>query len=106
MRLQLGARAVRAKPRASPIVHIPGDVNCRGDLLSRWVTRPGGPVCMHASVKYTDVRFARSDKFPTKEVVRDVQAAAVDGGSTLDTALGVASLDSEGCTGWSTMATA
>ena len=35
VRLQLGARAVRAKPRASPIVHIPGDVNCRGDLLSR-----------------------------------------------------------------------
>ena len=69
VRLHPGARAVRAKPRASPIVHIPGDVNCRRDLLSRWVTRPGVPVCMHASVKYTEVRFARSDKFPTKEVV-------------------------------------
>ena len=35
VRLQPGARAVRAKPRASPIVQIPGDENCWGDLLSR-----------------------------------------------------------------------
>ena len=28
VRLHPGARAVRAKPRASPIVHIPGDENC------------------------------------------------------------------------------
>ena len=40
--------------------------------------------------------FAGSDKFPTKEVVRGVQVAAAEGGTTLDTALGVASLDSEG----------
>ena len=87
---------MRAKPRASPIVHIPGDENCWGDLLSRWVTRPGGPVCVHASVNYTEVLFAGSDKFPTKEVVRGVQATAAEDGPTLDTALGVASLDSEG----------
>ena len=74
VRLQPGARAVRAKPRASPIgaptskavaqrlqgwrvflgqfpytiVHIAGDENCWADLLSRWV-RPEGPVCVHAS---------------------------------------------------------
>ena len=42
VRYQPGARAVRAKPRASPIVHILGDDNCLGDLLSRRVTRLGG----------------------------------------------------------------
>ena len=62
---------------------------------------------MHASVKYTEVLFAGSDKFPTKDVVCGVQTADAEGGPTLDTALGVASLDSAGlCTGWSTMATA
>ena len=40
--------------------------------------------------------FAGSDKFPTKEVVRGVQAAAAEGGPTRDTAMGVASRDSEG----------
>ena len=59
------------------------------------MTRPGGLVCVHASVKYTEVLFAGSDKFPTKEVVRGVQTAAAGGGRTFDTALGVASLDSE-----------
>ena len=78
------------------IVHFPGDENCWGDLLSRCVTRPGGPVCVHASVKYTEVLFAGSDKFPTKDVVIGVQAATAEGGPTLDTAFGVASLDSEG----------
>ena len=43
-----------------------------------------------------EVLFAGSDKFPTKEVVRGVQAAAAEGGPTRDTALGLASLDSEG----------
>ena len=61
---------------------------------------------MHASVKYTEVLFAGSNKFPTKEIVRGVQAAAAEGGPTRDTAMGVASRDSESCTGWSTMATA
>ena len=51
---------------------------------------------MYASVNYTQVLFVGSDKFPTKEVVRGVQAAAAEGGPTLDTASGVASLDSEG----------
>ena len=51
---------------------------------------------MHASVKYTEVLFAGSDKFPTKDVVCGVQTADAEGGPTLDTALGVASLDSEG----------
>ena len=77
------------------IVHIPGDENCWGNLLSRWVTRLGGSVCVHASVKYTEVLFAGGDRFPTKEVVRDVQAAAAEGGPTLDTGLVVASLDSD-----------
>ena len=40
-----------------------GHRNCWGDLLSQWVTRLGGPVCMHPSVKYTKVLFAGSDKF-------------------------------------------
>ena len=48
---------------------------------------------MHTGVKYTEVLFAGSDKFPT-EVVHGVQAAAAEGGR--DTAMGVASLDSEG----------
>ena len=50
---------------------------------------------MHASVKYAEVLFVGSDKFPTKGFVRGVQAAAAGDGSTVDTALGVASLDSE-----------
>ena len=87
---------MRAKPRASPIVHIPGDENCWGDLLSRWVTRPGGPVSVHASVKYTEVLSAGSDKFPTKEVLGGLQAAAAEGGPTLDTTFGAASMDPEG----------
>ena len=66
------------------------------NLLSRGVTWSEGLVCAHASVKYTEVLFAGSDKFPTKEVVRGVQAAAAEGGPTRDTAMGVASLDSEG----------
>ena len=52
-------------------------------------------MCVHASVKYAEALFAGSDKFPTKVVVRGVQAAAAGDGPTLDTALGVASLDSE-----------
>ena len=51
---------------------------------------------MHPSVKYTEVLCAGSGKFPTKKVVRGVQAAATKGRPTLDTALGVTSLDSEG----------
>ena len=76
-----------AKPRASPMMHIPGDENCLVDLLSRWVTRPGGPVCVHASVKYTELIFAASDTFATYEVVHGVQVAAAEGGPTLDLSL-------------------
>ena len=79
-----------------PIVHIAGDANCWGDLLSGWVTRSRGPVCAYASVNYTKVLFAGSDKFPPKEVVRDVQAAVAEGGPTGDTTLGVASMDCGG----------
>ena len=96
VRFQPGARAVWVTPRASPIVHIAGDEYYWAYLLSRWVTRSEGPVCAHASVKYTEVLFAGSDEFPTKEVVRGVQAAAAEGGPTRDTAMGVASRDSEG----------
>ena len=96
VRLQPGGRVVRVTPRASPIAHITGDDNSWAYLLSRWVTRSEGPVCTHASVGYTDVLFDGRDRLPTKEVVRGVQAAAAEGGPTLDTALGVASLDSEG----------
>ena len=53
-------------------------------------------MCLHVSVKYAEVLFAGGDTFATKEVVRDVQAAAAEDGATLDTAVGVASLDSEG----------
>ena len=55
------------------------------------MTRPEGPVCVHVSVKYTEVLFAGSDKSPTKEAVRGVQAAAAEGGPTLDKASGMAS---------------
>ena len=94
--LQPGAGAVRVTPWASPIVNIAGDESCWVFLLSRWVTRLEGPICAHASVKCTEVLFARSDKFPTKEVVRGVHTAAAEGGHTSDTAMGVASRDSEG----------
>ena len=70
------------------------------------MTQSGGPVCVHGSVTYTDVPFAGSDKFPTKEVVRGVQAAAAEGGPTLDTALGVVCWIPKVYAGWSTMATA
>ena len=53
----------------------------------------GRAVCV--SVTCTEVLFAGSDKFPTKEVVRWIQVAAAESGLTLDTGLGVASLDSE-----------
>ena len=95
VQMQSGGRAVRVKPRVSAIVHIPGDDNFCGDLLSRWVTWPGGTVCAYASVKYTYVLFAGSDKFPTKEVVHGVQAAAAESGPTRGTAMRVASLNSE-----------
>ena len=52
---------------------------------------------MHASVKYAEVLFLESDKFPTKEVMRGAQATAAGDGSALDTALRVASSqDSKG----------
>ena len=60
------------------------------------VTRSEVPVSAHARVKYTEVLFAGSDKFPTKEVLRGVKAAASEGGHTRDTARGVALWDSEG----------
>ena len=59
------------------IGHIPGDETCCGELLSRWVTRPGRPVCVNASVKYAKVLFAGSDKFPTKEVVREMSPLSI-----------------------------
>ena len=40
--------------------------------------------------------FAGSETFLTKEVVRGVHEAAAEGGPTRDTAMGVASRDSEG----------
>ena len=77
------------------VVHIPGDGNWWGDVVSRWVTQPGVVVYVHASVKYTEVLFAGSDKFPMKEVVRLILATAAEGGPTLDTGLVVPSLDSD-----------
>ena len=68
--------------------------------MSRWVTRPGDSVGVHASVKYTDVLFAGSFKFPTTKVARSVQAAAAGGGPTFDTALGVPSEGLPGGARW------
>ena len=51
---------------------------------------------MNARVKYAGVVFAGSDKVPTKEFVRGVNAATAEGRPTLDMALGVASLNYEG----------
>ena len=45
------------------VVHVPGDDNSWGHLQSRWVTRPGGPVCAHASVKYTEMRSMGATSF-------------------------------------------
>ena len=64
--------------------------------MLRWVTRSEGPVCAHASVKYTKMLFAGSETFLTKEVVRGVHEAAAEGGPTRDTAMGVALRDSDG----------
>ena len=66
VRLESGASAVRAPPRASHIVHIARDEKYCADLLSRSVTRPEGPVCVYAGAKYTEVLSDGSDKFPTK----------------------------------------
>ena len=63
VRLQPGARAVRATPRGSPIVHVGGDENCWVYLLSPWVTRPEGLVCVHASIKYTEVLLLGATRF-------------------------------------------
>ena len=52
-------------------------------------------MCVHASVKCAEVLFAGSDRFPTKEDVRSVQAATAGNGPILERELGVASLDSE-----------
>ena len=79
VRLQPGARVVREKPRVSPIVRIPGDENCWGDLLL-----------------LREMRTAGSDKFPTKGVLGGLQAAAAEGGPTLDMAFRAASQDPEG----------
>ena len=38
-----------------------------------------GTVCAHASVNYTYVLFAGSDKFPAKEDVHGVHVAAAEG---------------------------
>ena len=88
------------------IVHIAGDENCWADLLSRTVTRLESPVCVHASVKHTEVYFPWSDKIPTKDVVRGVQAAAAEGEHTRDTATGVLRWIPKDYTGWSTTPTA
>ena len=74
------------------ILNIPDDENCWRDLLSRWVMRPGGPVCVYANVKYAEMLFEGSDKSPTKEVVRGVSVAAAGDGPTLQTALRVFSI--------------
>ena len=66
-----------------PIVHIHGDENCWGDLLSRWVTCPGGSICVHASVMYAEVLFAGSHNFPTRRA-----GGCCGDGPALDTALG------------------
>ena len=65
-------------------------------MLSRWVTRPEGLVCVHASVKCEEDLFTQSERFQTKEVVRSVQAADAGNGPTLEMALGVAFQYSEG----------
>ena len=65
-----------------------------------------GPVCVDASIKHTEVLFARSDKFPTKEVIGGVQVAAAEGGPTLNTGRGWLRWIPKGCNGWSTVATA
>ena len=65
---QPGAEAVRAKPRAFPIVHVPGDEKCWGDLLSRRVTRSGGLVCLHASVKYTELLSLGASSFKRRRL--------------------------------------
>ena len=67
----------------------------------------GGSGLREHERKYTEVFFAGSEKFPTKEVVRGVQVAAAEGGPTRYTAMWVASLNGDvDRTGWSTMATA
>ena len=54
------------------IVHIAGDRNCWGDLLSRSVTVPS------VSVRATAVYAARApdETFPCKQVIRDAQQAS------------------------------
>ena len=67
-RRQPGAKAVQAKPRVFPIVHVLGDDNCWGDLLSRWVTRSGSLLCVHASVKCTEVFSLGATRFQRRRL--------------------------------------
>ena len=77
VRLQRRARPVRAKPRASPLVHIAGNENCWGDLLSRWVTLPGGGGLL---VRERQLRGGASTSFRRRRLCAGVQTASAEGG--------------------------
>ena len=80
------------------IMHIPGERNCWGDLLSRWVNFPA------ATVRAVAV-FARSapdETMPMKDAIREVQqqartslGAIFSGASLFTTPVGRATMDNE-----------
>ena len=75
------------------IVHIPGDRNAWGDLLSRWVSVPVLPVRAVAVFSPCD----QDESMPSKAVVRQAQqkALATDGTEveSFESAVGLAVLD-------------
>ena len=81
------------------IVHIAGDRNCWGDLLSRWVTVPSVSVC--ATAVYA--ASAPDETIPSKQVIRDAQQASranlgtlASGATSFMTNVGQVSLDTKG----------
>ena len=55
------------------IEHVPGELNCWGDLLSRWVKVPSVPVCSVAVHSPCDA----DDSVPWVDVIRAAQRKAV-----------------------------
>ena len=81
------------------IVHIAGDRNCWGGLLSRWVTVPS--VSVRATAVYAAT--APDENLPSEQVIRDAQQVSwanlgtlASGTTSFMTTVGKVSLDAEG----------
>ena len=80
------------------IMHISGERNCWGDLLSRWVIAPA--VVVQAVAVFAS--SAPDETMPSKDAIREVQqqaraslGAMVSGASSFTTPIGRATKDNE-----------